>query len=105
MYMYSSAALSSGMAVDQFRVRRAGSLEPFIEIDVTAGSSQAIERACCFALGFDLETFVLKRVTELGPPVKYGAIIAGFHAALYGPYEAFAILGETFSFVGCVFYD
>jgi hypothetical protein len=82
------------MAVDQFRVRRAGSLEPFVDIDVTAGSAQSIERAVCFALDLTPGTFVLKRVARLGPPVEHGAIVAGLHDRLSGPHEAFPASGK-----------
>ena len=83
------------MAADPFRVRLAGSSGQFVEVSVAAASPSEIKLAVGFAVGLRPGTFVLKRVTDTGPPVLHGSVIAGFYDGLYGLHEAFPVPGET----------
>jgi len=80
------------MADDPFRVRRAGSAERFTVIELTAASPAQIKTAIEFTV--DPVPFVLRKVTEIGPPVVYGSVIAGLHDKLYGPHEVFPVLSS-----------
>ncbi len=69
--------------IDPFRVRRGGSTDAFVEIDLTGGASaEDIKAAIAGALGLlPMGAFYMR---------KNGAFIAGFHSALYGPHEVFS---------------
>jgi hypothetical protein len=87
------------MTADPFRVRKAGSSGDFVDVDITGASTDNIRLA--IADSFSLHgLFYLKKVTQIGPPVLHGTIVAGFHAGLWGPHEAFLVQGEKRSSLG-----
>ena len=71
--------------IDPFHVRRGGSTDAFVEIDLTGGSALSIERAISGAVELPMSSFYMK---------KNGAFVAGFHSALYGPHEVFSQSGS-----------
>lgn len=80
----------SSMAHDPFRVRLAGSLGSFEEVELTGGTAASIERAIGFTVG--LNPFVLRKVSKAEPPVVYGKVVAGLYDGLCGPHEAYPAL-------------
>ena len=90
----SASFMANQMAQGPFRVRRAGASAPFEEVGLVGGSAESIERAIGFIVRLAPGNFVLQRVTEIGPPVQHGIVIAGFYDGLSGPHEAFPASGE-----------
>ena len=73
------------IVIDPFRVRRGGSTDAFVKIDLTGASAEDIKAAIAEALGLPMGSFYMK---------KNGAFVAGFHSALYGPHEVFSQSGS-----------
>lgn len=73
-----------------FRVRLAFSDRDYITVTVAEETTNdARKEAIARAVGLPAKSVILRKVFEVGPPVRYGPFIAGFHALLQGPHEVY----------------